>query len=71
MNIAQKSLKSLEFDKILEKLATFTKLKQGYDLCMGASIYSDISSIEAQLNFTKEAKNVLDMALELFSLALK
>lgn len=65
MKIAKKSLKSLEFDKILEKLATFTKLKQSYDLCIDASIYSDTSSIENQLNFTKEAKNVLDMALEL------
>lgn len=29
------------------------------------SIYSDISSVQMQLDFTKEAKNILDMALEL------
>lgn len=64
MKIEEKSLKSLEFDKILEKLALFSRLKQSRDLCLEASIYSDISSIEKQLNFTKEAKNILDMALE-------
>ena len=64
MKIVEKSLKSLEFDKILEKLASFSRLEQSSDLCFGASIYSNISSIEKQLNFTKEAKNILDIALE-------
>ena len=64
MKIVEKSLKSLEFDKILEKLASFSRLEQSSDLCFGASIYSNRSSIEKQLNFTKEAKNILDIALE-------
>lgn len=65
MKIVEKSLKSLEFDKILEKLSHHARLKQSKDLCLDASIYSDISPVQNQLNFTKEAKNILDMALEL------
>lgn len=65
MKIVEKSLKSLEFDKILDKLAACTKLKQSKELCFGASIYSDISIINEQLCYTKEAKKILDMALEL------
>lgn len=65
MKIAQKSLKALEFDKILEKLASYAKSKQSKNLCFGLSIYSDLSSIQEQINCTKEAKNILDMALEL------
>lgn len=65
MEIAEKSLKSLEFDKILTKLSTFARLKQSQQLCFSASIYSDISYIETQLRFTREAKELLDMALEL------
>lgn len=65
MKILEKSLRSLEFDKILEKLASHAKLKQSNRLCLEASIYSDVSSIQAQIDFTKEAKNILDLALEL------
>lgn len=65
MKIAEKSLKSLEFDKILGKLAGHARLKQSKDLCLEASIYSDISEVQNQINLTKEAKNVLDKALDL------
>lgn len=69
MKIAEKSLKALEFDKILDKLASHARLKQSKDLCFGLSIYSetsnDVSYIQTQINFTKEAKNILDIALEL------
>lgn len=65
MKITEKSLKFLEFDKILEKLTSYTRLKQSKDLCLGLSIYSDIYSIQTQVNFTKEAKNILDITLEL------
>lgn len=65
MKIEEKSLKTLEFDKILDKLAMHAKLKQSKCLCLGLSIYSDISGIQLQIDFTKEAKNVLDMALDL------
>lgn len=65
MKIAEKSLKTLEFDKILDKLASHTKLKQSKDLCFSLSIYSDISCMQMQIDFTKEAKNILNMALDL------
>jgi len=65
MNIAEKSLKALEFDKILVKLSGLARLEQSKCLCLGLSIYSDISHMKHQLLFTKEAKNILDMALEL------
>jgi len=65
MKIAEKSLKSLEFDKILEKLAVHAKLKQSKDLCFEANASSDALLIQTQINFTKEAKSILDMALDL------
>lgn len=65
MKIAEKSLKTLEFNKILEKLSSFAKLKQSKDLCSGLDIDHDITYIQEQINFTKEAKIVLDMALDL------
>lgn len=65
MKIAQKSLKTLEFDKISEKLASFARLQQSKDLCFALSIYSDTYLIQEQINFTKEAKCILDMALDL------
>ena len=65
MNIAQKSLKSLEFDKILEKLALFAKLKQSKYLCTDLNISSDIEYIQMQIDFTNEAKKILDAALDL------
>jgi DNA mismatch repair protein MutS2 len=65
MKIVEKTLKALEFDKILEKLSLCASLKQSSLLCLRLSIYSDISQIKEQINFTKEAKNILDMALDL------
>lgn len=65
MKIVDKSLKALEFDKITEQLALQARLKQSKNLCFSLSIYSDISNIQAQINFTKEAKNILDMPLDL------
>lgn len=65
MNVAKKSLKSLEFDKILEKLSQFARLKQSKDLCFQANIYSDIATIRKQVQLTKEAKSILDMVMEL------
>lgn len=65
MKIIEKSLKALEFDKILEKLAGHARLKQSKDLCFYLSIYSDKSEIQKEINFTKEAKSILDMAMEL------
>lgn len=65
MKIAEKSLILLEFDKILERLATFARLKQSKILCLNSNIYSDNVNIQRQLDFTKEAKKILDLALDL------
>lgn len=65
MKIEKKSLKALEFDKILEKLSVYARLEQSKRLCLGLSIYSDITEIKKQVEFTKEAKDILDLALEL------
>lgn len=65
MKLAEKSLKALEFDKIQEKLSLYSKLRQSKDLCLNMEAYSDMLSIQAQIDFTKEAKNILDLALEL------
>lgn len=65
MKILENSLKVLEFNKILEKLVLLARLKQSKDLCLRLDIYSDVYTIKEQINFTKEAKNILDAALEL------
>lgn len=65
MKIKEKSIKSLEFDKILDKLANFARLEQSKELCFKANIYSDLSEIQLQIDYTKEAKSILDKAIEL------
>lgn len=65
MEIAKKSLKALEFDKILEKLGGHAKLKQSKDLCFGLKISADQAFVQTQIDFTKEAKAILDMARDL------
>jgi len=65
MKIIEKSLKALEFDKILDKLSLHAHLKQSKLLCFDAGIYSDIYSIKNQIQYTKEAKDILDMGLDL------
>lgn len=65
MEISEKSLKTLEFDKVAEKLSAHTRLKQSKALCIDMNIYFDKTEIQTQLDFTKETKNILDSALEL------
>jgi len=65
MKIEEKSLKSLEFDKIAEKLSSFARLEQSRDKCLGLSIYSDAKDIKREIALTKEAKSILDVPLEL------
>lgn len=65
MEIAEKSKKSLEFDKILEKLSGFAKLKQSKKLCIELGGVSEFADINRALNLTEEAKNLLDFAKEL------
>ena len=56
MDIVSKSLKALEFDKVLEKLSNFAKTPQSRELCLNAKIFDTAEKIKSQLEFTKEAK---------------
>lgn len=65
MNIEEKSLTSLEFDKITEKIADFAKIGQSKVLCLNAKPYKNIDEIKKELQYTREAKYILDMPSEL------
>lgn len=61
MNILEKSRKSLEFDKIAEKLSNYAKTKQSKELCLAIMPFDDIVKIKNELQCTREAKQILDM----------
>ena len=61
MNTTEKSLKSLEFDKIAEKLSNFAKTKQSKEICLKTLPFTDIVKIKNELQCTREAKQILDM----------
>lgn len=61
MNILEKSRKSLEFDKIAEKLSNFAKTKQSKELCLAIMPFDDIVKIKNELQCTREARQILDM----------
>ncbi len=65
MSILEKSLKSLEFDKILQILSGFTKTKQSKEICLKTVPYSDIIKIKNELKYTTEAKYILDMPADI------
>lgn len=65
MDIVSKSLKSLEFDKVLEKLAGFTKTMQSRQLCLNLQPHNEYRTILQEIQFTKEAKKILDMPAEI------
>lgn len=65
MDIVSKTLKSLEFDKVLENLAKYAKTKQSKELCLNAKIFETPDEIKKQLEYTKEAKKILDMAVDI------
>ncbi len=61
MNIIEKSRKSLEFDKIAEKLSYYAKTKQSKEICLKTLPFDDIIKIKNELKCTAEAKFILDM----------
>lgn len=65
MDIVSKTLKTLEFDKIQEKVSHFAKTPQSKQLSLTSKIHTEISEIKKALNFTKEAKKMLDFALDI------
>lgn len=65
MDIVSKTIKTLEFDKIQEKVSYFAKISQSKNLSLNSKIYTEISEIKKALKFTKEAKKLLDLALDI------
>ena len=64
MNIAQKTLSTLEFDKIKEELSKFAKFEQSKKLCLILNPYDATEKIKSEIELTREAKKILDMAKE-------
>ena len=62
MSIVQKSRKALEYDKILLELAGYAKTEQSKFLCLDLTPFVKINDIQDQINYTREAKSVLDLA---------
>lgn len=61
MEIQAKSLKSLEYDKVLEELAKFAKTAQSRELCLSLLPFDTVEKITSEILFTREAKIILDM----------
>jgi len=57
-----KSRNALEFDKVKEQLAGFAKFEQSRRLCLALSPAQDVDKIKKQLEYTREAKQILDYA---------
>lgn len=62
MSIVQKSQKALEYDKIMAELAVFAKTEQSKKLCLELTPFVRYQDIEQQIKYTREAKDVLDLA---------
>ena len=56
----EKSLKILEFDKVLEELSNFATTNLGKQRCLIAEVFSDEKKIEEELTLTREAKQILE-----------
>lgn len=61
MDIVSKSFISLEFDKVLEKLSGFAKIKQSRELCLKLRPFNGHRDIYQEIQFTREAKKILDL----------
>lgn len=65
MSIIQKSQKALEYDKILLELSTLAKTEQSKKLCLDLTPFVRYDDIEKELQYTREAKSVLDFASDI------
>ena len=65
MSIIQKSQKSLEYDKILTELANNAKTEQSRKLCLDLTPFVRPDDIQQELQYTREAKSVLDFARDI------
>ncbi len=65
MSIVQKSQKALEYDKIMTELSVFAKTEQSKKLCHDLTPFVRFDDIEQQIRYTREAKDVLDLACDI------
>ncbi len=68
MSIIQKSQKALEYDKIMAELAAFAKTEQSRKFCLELTPFVKYDDIEQQIKYTREAKDVLDLAHDIQSI---
>lgn len=65
MDIQLKTLTSLEFDRIQEKISNFANIKQSKVLALTSTVYETRTDISKALLYTREAKQILDFALDI------
>lgn len=65
MSIIQKSQAALEYNKILEELSLYSKTEQSRKLCLELTPYVRKEDIKREINYTKEAKLILDFAKDI------
>lgn len=65
MDMCDKNVKVLEFPVVAETVAGYAKIPQSKILCLNAKIYENIDDIKLQLEFTREAKKILDNAIDI------
>ena len=63
--LEEQSLTSLEFNKIKNVLSNFARLHQSQQMCFDLTTESDVNKIKLNLQYTKEAKAVLDNAKDI------
>ncbi len=59
----KKSLKTLEFDRVLSFLSEFAISNKGKQRCLNSIVYDDVNTIKLQLILTSQAKEILNQAI--------
>lgn len=61
----QKTLKALEYNKVLDELSNLTRCSYSKKLCLDLEPSKEKNEIQTLLNYTKEALKILDEALDI------
>ena len=69
MDIKEQSLKALEYDKVISILSSFAKTKQSKRLCLKLTPETNRQIIEQNLQYTDEARRILDLAFDIPKIA--
>ncbi len=65
MILTEQTYKALEYNKVLELLANFAKTKGSKEICLNLIPENSREVIERNLNFTDEARRILDFAMDI------